>query len=95
MTVRDELREKIARTIDEPNWRVRDAGGLSYSSAVKFRTERSLRAADAILAIPTIKEALGLSEWVGEPAMYARDLDGTGSLHVCAEGDPGAIPLYR
>jgi hypothetical protein len=23
-----------------------------------------------------------------------RDLDGTGSLHVCAEGDPGAIPVY-
>lgn len=25
---------------------------------------------------------------------YARDLDGTGSLHFCADGDDGAIPLY-
>ena len=24
-------------------------------------------------------------------SVYLRDLDGTGSLHVCAEGDPGAI----
>lgn len=23
--------------------------------------------------------------------LYARDLDGTGSMHVCAENDPGAI----
>ena len=25
-----------------------------------------------------------------EPDLYARDLDGTGSLHVCADGDPSA-----
>ena len=30
----------------------------------------------------------------GEPRMYARDLDGTGSLHACAKTDDGAIPLY-
>lgn len=51
--------------------------------------------ADAIISIPEIRDALGLQEWVGGPALYARDLDGTGSLHVCAKGDPGAIPLYR
>ena len=28
------------------------------------------------------------------PTLYVRDLDGTGSLHVCAKGDEGAIPLY-
>lgn len=28
------------------------------------------------------------------PTGYVRDLDGTGSLHACSEGDPGAIPFY-
>jgi hypothetical protein len=26
-----------------------------------------------------------------EPVAYVRDIDGTGSLHICAKGDPGAI----
>lgn len=26
---------------------------------------------------------------------YMRDVDGTGSLHPCAKGDPGAFPVYR
>lgn len=25
---------------------------------------------------------------------WVRDVDGTGSLHVCTEGDPGAIAVY-
>ena len=29
-----------------------------------------------------------------EPIAYLRDLDGTGSLHPCAPGDPGAIAVY-
>lgn len=29
-----------------------------------------------------------------EPIAWLRDLDGTGSLHVCSEGDPGAIAVY-
>lgn len=29
-----------------------------------------------------------------EPVMYARDLDGTGSLHACSKDDPGAIAMY-
>lgn len=29
------------------------------------------------------------------PALWVRDVDGTGSLHPCLKGDPGAIPLYR
>lgn len=29
-----------------------------------------------------------------KPVAYLRDLDGTGSLHVCAKGDPDAIPVY-
>lgn len=29
-----------------------------------------------------------------EPIAWLRDLDGTGSLHPCAEGDPGAIPVF-
>ena len=24
-------------------------------------------------------------------SVYLRDLDGTGSMHVCAKGDPGAV----
>lgn len=28
------------------------------------------------------------------PVAYLRDLDGSGSMHVCAKGDPGAIPVY-
>jgi len=28
------------------------------------------------------------------PSLYARDIDGTGSLHTCAKSDPGAIPFY-
>lgn len=27
------------------------------------------------------------------PIAWLRDLDGTGSLHACAEGDPGAIAV--
>jgi hypothetical protein len=38
-----------------------------------------------------MKEPTLLNE---EPVAYLRDLDGTGSLHVCAKGDPGAIPVY-
>lgn len=30
-----------------------------------------------------------------EPIAWLRDLDGTGSLHACAKGGPGAIPVYR
>ena len=30
-----------------------------------------------------------------EAVVYLRDLDGTGSLHVCAEGDPGAIEFVE
>jgi len=30
----------------------------------------------------------------GEPITYLRDLDGSGSLHVCAKGDPGAIAVF-
>lgn len=29
-----------------------------------------------------------------EPCAWMRDLDGSGSLHVCAEGDPGSFPVY-
>jgi hypothetical protein len=29
-----------------------------------------------------------------EPVAYLRDLDGTGSLHVCAKGDPGATAVF-
>lgn len=29
-----------------------------------------------------------------DPIAWLRDIDGTGSLHVCADGDPGAIPVY-
>lgn len=28
------------------------------------------------------------------PIAWLRDVDGTGSLHPCAEGDAGAIPVY-
>lgn len=34
------------------------------------------------------------SDVMDEPVLYARDLDGTGSLHVCCKGDEGAIALY-
>lgn len=29
-----------------------------------------------------------------EPVAWSVDLDGTGSLHMCAKGDPGAVELY-
>jgi len=29
-----------------------------------------------------------------EATVWARDVDGSGSLHICAKGDPGAVPLY-
>lgn len=28
-------------------------------------------------------------------ALYARDLDGTGSPHICSKGDPGATLYFR
>jgi hypothetical protein len=28
------------------------------------------------------------------PVAFMRDVDGTGSLHACAEGDPGAFPVF-
>lgn len=32
-----------------------------------------------------------------DPEVWLRDLDGTGSMHVCAAGDPGAVPyvIYK
>lgn len=27
--------------------------------------------------------------------VWLRDLDGTGSMHPCSKGDPGAIPYQR
>lgn len=30
----------------------------------------------------------------GPDDVWLRDLDGTGSMHVCAEGDPGAVLYY-
>lgn len=30
-----------------------------------------------------------------DATLYARDLDGTGSPHVCSVGDPGAFLYYR
>ncbi len=29
-----------------------------------------------------------------EPVAYLRDIDGSGSLHVCAKDDPDAIAVY-
>jgi hypothetical protein len=29
------------------------------------------------------------------PVAYLRDLDGSGSYHVCARGDPGAFPVFE
>ena len=31
---------------------------------------------------------------MSKPIAYLRDLDGTDSLHSCAAGDPGAVPVY-
>jgi hypothetical protein len=31
---------------------------------------------------------------MNEPVAYLRDLDGTGSFHVCAKGDPGCFPVF-
>ena len=42
---------------------------------------------------PEVAEDIGLPEQ--RPSGWVRDLDGTGSLHVCAEGDPGAMPFYH
>lgn len=36
----------------------------------------------------------GLRVLVREPIAWLRDVDGTGSLHPCSEGDPGAIAVY-
>ena len=30
-----------------------------------------------------------------QPIAWMRDLDGTGSFHVCAKGDPRSFPVYR
>lgn len=44
-------------------------------------------ALEAEMKEPTLPKAF-------KPVAYLRDLDGTGSLHVCAKSDPGAIPVY-
>lgn len=42
-----------------------------------------------LAADPAMAKEAGL-----EPIAYLRDVDGTGSLHPCAEGDPGAFPVF-
>lgn len=32
---------------------------------------------------------------VDDLCIYARDLDGTGSMHICSKGDPGAVWFIR
>ena len=36
-----------------------------------------------------------MADYVDSPEIYARDLDGTGSMHICSEGDPGAVRYVR
>jgi hypothetical protein len=40
----------------------------------------------------TMPEQLPARGWV--PIMFVRELDGTGSYHPAAQGDPGAFPVY-
>lgn len=41
-----------------------------------------------------VASRLDTAEPFAEPELYARCLDGTGSWHVCAKDDPGAMPFY-
>lgn len=38
---------------------------------------------------------MGLEVFNPPDYVYMRDLDGTGSMHVCAKGDPGAIEYVK
>lgn len=58
------------------------------SEIVKVRNNAVRQAAiEAEMKEPTLPKAT-------KPIAYLRDLDGTGSMHVCAKGDPGAVPVY-
>lgn len=41
--------------------------------------------------VEALSEPTGFS-W--ERVAWLRDMDGTGSLHPCAAGDPGSFPVY-
>jgi hypothetical protein len=59
------------------------------TEVVKVRNSALRQAAiQAEMKEPTLPKA-------HKPVAYLRDLDGTGSLHVCAKGDPDAIPVYE
>lgn len=54
--------------------------------------EYALKIETAIESINTPPDISGRIDFT--PVMWARDVDGTGSLHACSQGDPGAVPLY-
>lgn len=57
-------------------------------------TEQRNLAASLLTERDELAAVRSTTQTTSEPVMWARDLDGTGSLHACAQGDDGAIPLY-
>jgi transcriptional regulator with XRE-family HTH domain len=83
----------------------REALGLSLSEMAKRLQLRGTQAKDDLRKMeegvrpvtgPVLvaAELMAANSWLPEPVAYLRDLDGTGSLHVCAKGDPGARPVF-
>lgn len=77
----DEIR-KMAESLEAPIYWM---AGVDAPSAEENVTPRL--AAIMLRAI--------LAEREERDIVYLRDLDGTGSMHPCLEGDPGAIPYSR
>ena len=36
-----------------------------------------------------------MRDYVDSTLIYARDVDGTGSMHICSKEDPGAVEFTR
>lgn len=56
--------------------------------------EGKMRQADATLQLAVFEAIATDYRRRVAPVAFMRDADGTGSLHACAEGDPGAFPVF-
>ncbi|WP_421930064.1 hypothetical protein [Nitratireductor rhodophyticola] len=86
----------------EPAWGCKETAGAEAFA----RAALSAPKAEAVTALDLGMERVGKSLEAGvtpevdrlaravAPIAWLRDLDGTGSLHVCAKGDPDAIAVY-
>lgn len=93
MTTRDELIETMAKIIDHAT--ATNMAGYAKLKGFDISEVEELKRNNAAWNVAKSKATAVLSaiEAAGD-VVYLRDLDGTGSMHPCSKGDPGAIAYY-